>query len=301
MGIREIPKLLGETFAEWRKDRAPHLAAALAFYAVLSFAPVLVIAIAVASMVFGRETVREELISGFRDFLGPGGAKTVRNIILQAREQSRAATAAGVGMMIFGATAVFAELQEALNTMWGVTVKPGNDIRMFFRKRLLSFLMVLGIGLVLLSSLVLGTAVTVISGYLRGSIPIPPLLIETAQFVVSFVIVTLLFASIYKVLPDVQIAWSDVWTGAAATALLFNIGKTLIGIYLANTTVGSAYGAAGSLVLLLVWVYYSAQVFFFGAEFTQVYARWRGRPIEPSRNAVRFSKTLHGLEAGKAL
>jgi len=295
--IREVLKLLGETFAEWRQDRAPHLAAALAFYSVLSFAPVLVIVIAVASVVFGREAVREELISGFRDFLGPGGARTVRNIILQARDQSRAATTAGAAMMIFGATVVFAELQEALNTMWSVTVKPGNDIKMFFRKRFLSFLMVLGIGLVLLSALVLETAVTVIYGYLRDSIPVPPFLIETANFVISFIIVTFLFASTYKVLPDVTIAWSDVWTGAAATALLFNIGKTLIGMYLAKTSVGSAYGAAGSLVLLLVWVYYSAQVFFFGAEFTQVYARWRGRPIEPSHNAVRFSKRLHGLEA----
>jgi membrane protein len=211
----------------------------------------------IASISLRRDAALEQLIGGFHTLLGEEGANTVRHIIQNTREQSGTATLVGIGTIVFGATGVFSELQEALNTMWSVTAKPGNDVKIFLRKRLFSFLMVLGIGLLLLSSLILGTATSAVAKYLSDSLPVPGVVLESAQFLVTFALTTLLFASIYKVLPDVKIAWSDVWTGAAVTAVLFNIGKTLIGMYLVNSTVASPYGAAGSLVLLLVWVYYS--------------------------------------------
>jgi membrane protein len=164
---------------------------------------------------------------------------------------------------------------------------------MFFRRRLLAFALVLATGLLLLASLLAGTAVTAIATYVGESLPVPPLLLEAAQFLVSLAIITVLFGILYKFLPDVKIAWADVWAGAGVTALLFTIGKTLLSLYLARSTVGSAYGAAGSLVLLLIWIYYSIQIFFLGAEFTQVNARRRGRAIEPRPHAVRFSRTYH--------
>jgi membrane protein len=290
-----VTKLLTDTYNEWATDGAPRFAAALAFYTVFSFTPLLVISIAVASVLFGREAAQEQLAGAFQSFLGPQGSESVHRLMESARDQSGAATIIGILTMVFGATGVFAELQEALNTMWDVSVKPGNAIKIFLRKRLFSFLMVLGIGVLLLASLVLGTATSAVTKYFPDSFPIPGIFIEGAQFVFSLGLATLVFATIYKVLPDVKIAWSDVWAGAAVTAVLFNIGKTLIGIYLVNSTVASPYGAAGSLVLLLVWVYYSAQVFFFGAEFTQVYARWRGRPIGPDRNAIGLSKKCEAV------
>jgi len=290
ISVRALRSLLKDTIQEWMDDRAPQLAAALAFYSIFSFAPVLIIVIAVASMAFGREAVREELLSRFREFLGPQGVRAVRAVIEQARERSYLATAIGAATLAFGATAVFAELQEALNTVWGVKVKPGRSTKAFLRKRVLSFLMVIALGLMLLASLLLSTAISAAAEFVEGTLFLPPVVQQTVQFVVSFVVVMVLFACVYKVLPDVRMAWTDVWVGAAATALLFTIGKSLIGFYLATTSVGSAYGAAGSLVLLLVWVYYSAQVFLFGAEFTEVYARHRGRPIEPDQNALRVGK-----------
>jgi membrane protein len=292
LGWKTSAALLKETLDEWWDDRASELAAALAFYTVFSFAPLLIIVIAMVSMVFGREAVRTEVVSYFQSVIGYRAARLVVAVLEQSRQQSSLATVAGIGTSLFGATVVFAELQDALNTIWEVTVKPGKTVKIFFRKRLLSFMMVLGIGILLVVFLVATAALSAVAKFLGSSLPMPALVLQAGNFVISFTITTILFAVIYKVLPDVRITWQDVWTGAAATSLLFTIGKTLIGVYLAYSGAGSAYGAAGSFVVMLLWVYYSAQIFFLGAEFTQVYARHRGAVIEPDKNAVRFARTI---------
>lgn len=285
-------ELLKETFNQWYDDNSMQLAAAVAFYTVFSFAPVLIILIAVASIVFGKGA-RTEVVTQLHSLVGQSGARMIQTVLDHAQPAASIATILGAIALLFGATAVFAALQGALNRIWGVMVKPGRTVRLFFKKRLVCFVMILGFGGLLMTSVIIGTVVTTISTYLKGAIPIPVLLLELGQFSVSFVMATVLFAVIYKVLPDVKIAWADVWTGAAVTSLLFNLGKLLIAVYLARSTIGTAYGAAGSFAVFIVWIYYSAQVFFFGAEFTQVYARRRGKPIVPDENAVRFEISVH--------
>lgn len=285
----QLGVLLRETLAEWWGDGAPRLAAALAFYTLFSFAPTLVIAIGVASMVFGEEAARGEIVAQIRGLVGDDGAKVIQTVLAYSRERSYFATVMGIAAALFGATAVFVALQDALNTVWGVMAKPGNEIKNFFKRRLVSFLMVLGIGVLLFASLVVSAGVSIVGAWFGG---LASYLLQSIQFIFSFCLTTLLFGVIFKTLPDVRIAWKDVWVGAAATSLLFTIGKTLIGLYLGTSSIGSAYGAAGSFVILLVWVYYSAQVFFLGAEFTQVWARRHGSRILPDENAVRFAKVI---------
>jgi membrane protein len=196
------------------------------------------------------------------------------------------ATIVGVVTILFGATGVFVELQTSLDKIWDVQPRPGSGIWGFVKIRMLSFGMVLGIGFLLLVSLVVTTAVTAVSAWALGLLPGAKVLVEALTFVVSLGLITLLFAMIFKVLPDVEIAWRDVWIGAASTALLFTLGKFLFGLYLAKSSVASTYGAAGSLVIVLLWIYYSAQILFLGAELTQVYATHYGSNIRPSKHAV---------------
>jgi len=285
--------LLKNTLDEWWNDDAPLLAAAVAFYAVFSFAPILMIAVAVSSMVYGKMPVQEEVVGLTRGITGGVGARVIQTVLEQAQERSSLVTAIGIATSLFGATAVFIALHNTLNRIWEVAVRPGQTLKMFFMKRFLSFLLVLGSGVFLLLSLIASTALAATVSYLERFISVPAFLLEFAQFGISVAIITTLFAALYKVLPDVKIAWRDVWLGATMTALLFTIGKTFIGIYLARSTVASVYGAAGSLVLLLIWIYYSVQVFFLGAEFIQVNARRRGRPVVPDDRAVRFVRTYH--------
>ncbi len=291
--LRGVWDLLSETFAEWDRDNAMQLAATLAFYTVFSFAPVLILIVAVASSIFGTDTARAEVTAQLDGVLGRSGARMVKTVLQTARPASATATLMGFGALLFGATAVFVALQDALNRIWGVTVKPGNMLRIFFRKRLISFLMLLAVGLLLLASTIISTALQLAGTYLKDVLPQTGLT-GLAQFAVSIALAAVLFGTIYKVVPDVKIAWADVWIGAFATSLLFNIGKMLIGMYLARSTVSSLYGAAGSFAVFLIWIYYSAQVFFIGAEFTQVYARRRGSPILPDDNAVAFRIEVQG-------
>ncbi len=291
--LRGAWDLLSETFAEWDRDNAMQLAATLAFYTVFSFAPVLILLVAAASSIFGTDTAKAEVISQLQGVLGRSGARMVQTVLQNARPASSTATLMGLVAMLFGATAVFVALQDALNRIWGVTVKPGNMVRLFFRKRLISFLMLMAVGLLLLASTVIGAALALAGTYLKDVLPQTSLM-GFAHFGVSVALAAVLFGTIYKFLPDVKIAWADIWIGAIATSLLFNIGKMLIGMYLARSTVSSLYGAAGSFAVFLIWIYYSAQVFFLGAEFTQVYARRRGSPIVPGDNAVAFRIEIHG-------
>ena len=288
MNVRPGFDMIKESFKGWREDGALDLGAALAYYTIFSLAPLLLIVIAVAGLVWGREAVQGQLVGQLQGVVGPQGSQAIQTMIANAGQHGSGviATIIGVATILFGATGVFVQLQSAMDRVWNVEPRPGGGVWSFVRTRLLSFGMVLGIGFLLLVSLVVATAVSAIGTWVTGMVPGAKVLIEVLTFLVSFGIVTLLFAMIFKILPDVKIAWRDVWIGAVVTALLFTVGKFLIGLYLARSSVASTYGAAGSLVVLLLWIYYSSQILFLGAEFTEVYATRYGSRIEPSKHAV---------------
>ena len=288
MKLKEIGNLLKTTFSEWSADNASRLAAALAYYTIFSLAPLLIIAIAIAGLVFGRQAAHGEMVSQLEGVIGQEAALFVETMVENAGQSQNAgimATIIGLATLVFGATGVFSQLQDALNTVWGVKPDPDRGLMGMVQARLWSFVMVLGIGLLLLVSLAVSAALPAL-GTVTGLLPGSEIWWQVLNLVVSFVILTFLFAMIFKILPDVKITWSDVWVGAAITALLFTIGKLLIGLYLGRSSVSSTYGAAGSLVVLLLWIYYSAQVILLGAEFTQVYAKRYGSKIRPDNGAA---------------
>ncbi|MGF1589642.1 MAG: YihY/virulence factor BrkB family protein [Pleurocapsa sp.] len=285
--VKSIFKLIKEAFVEWQQDKASMLAAALAYYTVFSIAPLLVIAIAIAGAVFGQDAAQGEIVSQINQLVGQEGAEAIETILANADQPQLGSISSIISVVVLfiGASGVFAQLQEALNTVWNVKVKANAGIWEFIRKRLLSFGMVLAIGFLLLVSLILSAMLSGIGKLEINLLPGLTPLWQIANFVVSFSLITLLFALIYKYLPDAKIHWQDVWVGAIITALLFNIGKSLIGLYLGRGSLGSAYGAAGSFIVFLAWVFYSAQILLFGAEFTQVYARKYGKKIRPDSHA----------------
>jgi len=284
MKTKALFGLLKETFQEWSDDKAPRLAAALSFYTIFSLAPILIITIAVAGFFLGQADVRENILMQVETTFGPDAEEMVEGLIDDASRPGSGVVATIIGMItiIAGATGVYGQLLEALNTIWEVEPAPDSGIFDTLRKRLLSFTMVLGIGFLLLVSLVISAALSAISQYFSELLPGIDIFWQILDLVVSYALITLLFAMIFKVLPDVEVAWSDVWVGAAFTALLFTIGKFLLGWYLGTSTPGSTFGAAGSLVGILLWVYYSAQILLFGAEFTKVYTRRHGSKIRPA-------------------
>ena len=296
MKPKDVFKLLKATVTEWQEDKVPLWAAALAYYTIFSLAPLLLIAI--AGVVFGEDAARGEIVGQIQGLVGKEGATAIQSMIQNAHRPGSGGTVAtvvGVVTLLFGASGVFGQLQDALNTIWGVKPKPGQGIKSFLQSRFLSFAMVLVIGFLLLVSLVLSAALAAISTFFNHLLPDVAIVGQLVNFVVSFAFITLLFAGIYKFLPDVNVAWKDLWIGAATTALLFNIGKFLIGLYLGSSGASSTYGAAGSLVVILLWVFYSAQIILFGAEFTQVYAKYRGSEITPSAHAVRIPQANQSL------
>jgi membrane protein len=266
-------KLITDTITGWNDHDAATQSAALAFYTMFSLAPLLVVVIALFGLAFGAEAVRGEILTEFQDWMGKDAASMVQAILRTAAEPNtnRLAGVLGILTLIFGASGVFVQLQQSLNRIWGVVAKPGAAIRTLLRKRLLSFAVVLGIGFLLVVSLILSTALTALGSYLERRYHLPVTLLHVLNILTSFLLITLLFALIYRLLPDVKLGWRDVFLGAVVTSVLFGVGKTLIGFYLGRTGAASAYGAAGSLVILLSWVYYSALVFLLGAEFTRVY------------------------------
>lgn len=288
MKAKDIVGLFKQTFQEWQEDKASRLAAALAYYTVFSLAPLLVIAIAIVGLVFGQDAAQGEIVNQLKHLLGLQGAEAVQEMIKNSHQESDKGTIAtiiSIGLLLFGASGLFGQLQDSLNTIWEVAPNPNRGVMGFIRDRFLSFSMVLGIGFLLLVSLILSAVLAAVGSYFGHLFPGLPFL-QFLNFALSFSIITVLFALIYRILPDAKIAWGDVWIGAAMTSLLFSIGKWLIGLYLGNGSVGSTYGAAGSFVVLLLWVNYSAQILFFGAEFTQVYANKYGSRIVPAKNAV---------------
>ncbi len=292
-----------EVIAEWSSDKASRLAAALAYYTIFSLAPLLIIAIAVAGLFFGEAAAREAVVTQLQSLIGQQGAEAVQQMLANANRPGAGTVALiiGVATLLLGASGVFAQLKGALNTIWDVKPAPGQGIWKTVSDRLLSFGMVLGIAFLLLVSLLVSTVLSTLSGQFEQLLPGADFLWQLLDFVISLGVIALLFAIIYKVLPDVTIAWKDVWVGAGVTALLFTIGKFLIGLYLGRSSVGSTYGAAGSLVVLLVWVYYSAQIVFIGAEFTQVYARRYGSRIRPEEDAVALPDVGKGAQGEEAV
>lgn len=281
-------RLLKATFTEWQEDKSSRLAAALAYYTVFSLAPLLMIVILVASFIFGDES-KTVVIDQFQSLVGRQGAETIQTAIentSQSQGESTIASLFSLVALLLGASGVFAQLQGALNTVWEVEAKPGKGIWGFLRQRFLSFGMIIGICFILMVSLVVSAGLAGFSAYINRLAPGLGIVGQILNLAISFGVFTLLFALIYKVLPDVKITWKDVWVGSGITALLFAIGKFVLGVYIGNGGVGSTYGAAGSVIVLLVWVYYSAQILFFGAEFTQVYARKYGSQIVPDQHAV---------------
>ena len=285
--VGSIFKLLKEAFTEWQEDKASLLAAALAYYTVFSITPLLVIAIAIAGAVFGRDAAEGEIVQQINQLVGQQGAEAIETALKNAHqpELGSIASVISIVVLLIGASGVFAQLQEALNTVWNVKQKSNAGIWGFIRKRLLSFGVVLAIGFLLLVSLIFSAILSGIGKLNIGILPGMTSLWQLLNFAISFGVITLLFALIYKYLPDVKIRWKDVWIGATITALLFTIGKFLIGLYLGRGSLGSAYGAAGSLIVFLAWVFYSAQILLFGAEFTQVYARKYSKKINPDSHA----------------
>jgi membrane protein len=276
--IRDLWELIKETIWAWSDDYAPSMGAALAFYTIFSIAPVLVIVLAIAGFIFGEEAARGELFSRIGAFLGEEAAVAVQGIVREAGKPGRgivAAVSGGVAMII-GATTVFAELQSDLNRIWRAPGESGGGWLQIVTTRLTAFVLVLGIALLLLVAIVASTALSIIGAWWSTYLGGWSLVLQVLNFAVMFAAITTSFALIYRYVPEADVAWRDVWLGAAVTAVLFTIGRYLIGLYLSTAGVGSGFGAAGSLVILLMWVYYSAQVFLLGAEFTWVYARRYG-------------------------
>jgi len=280
--LKSIFKLLKQTASEWIDQDVSTMAAALAFYTLFAIAPLFVIVLAVAALLFGEEAARRELFSQISGLVGSEGGEAIQSLISAAHKPEAGiwATIIAVTTLFVGATGVFVQLQVSLNSIWGILRVPGRGIYNFIKDRLISFALVLGIGFILLVSLIFNVGLSTLNKFMVDLLPAHEIIWQGINFVVSFGVITLLFAIIFKVLPDVKITWGDVWLGAIITALLFNIGKHLFGLYLGRTSVASAYGAAGSIVIVLLWVYYSAQILFFGAKFTQIYSNRYGSHLE---------------------
>lgn len=287
--MHKVIELIKNTFQEWSRDKASRLAAALAYYTVFSIPPLMVVAIGIASAFTDRAVVEQQVVNQSAALMGQQGGDAIQTILNSAEEPGKGelvSTLIGVALLIFGASGVFTQLQDALNTIFGVKPDPKRGIMGLIKERFLSFTMVLTIGFILLVSLVLSTVLTAMSDFVGGLVSEAAILLWIVSFVISFGVFTLLFALIFKTIPDVKLGWRDVLIGGALTALLFKIGEYALAFYFDRSDPTSAFGAAGSIILLLLWVYYSAQIVFFGAEFTEVYAREMGAGIQPKDGAV---------------
>jgi membrane protein len=276
--FQDVKHLVVDTWKEWQKDEATRIGAALAYYTTFSLAPLLVVATSVAGLVYGKEAAMGEVAKQLENMLGAAGAEQVQTMLANAHSQggNLIATVVGTVAVIVGCTTVFIELQAALNRMWEAPKKESSGILDTLKTRGLSFGLVLVIGFLLLVSLMVSAALSGAGDALGARVELPPAVLSVINFLISTAVIAGLFALLYKVLPDQKIAWGDVWVGGVVTALLFSLGKALIGLYLGHSSVASTYGAAGSLAIVLIWIYYSSQLILFGAEFTQVYARRHG-------------------------
>jgi membrane protein len=286
-----IVALFKNTASEWIQDKCPQLGAALAYFTVFSLAPLVLVLLAVFGLIFGgSDHARQMITEQLQYFIDPSGIKVIQDIAANASRPQAGimATTIGVVLALFGASGVFGQLQDALNTIWGVKPKPGGGLMGFIRTRFLSFAMVGGVCFLLLVSLTVETVLRGFSDYLKNVMPGGHILALALFLIFDLAVIILLFAMIFRYLPDAKLAWRDVWVGATLTAVLFALGKFVLGLYLGSGAAGSAYGAASSLITLLLWIYYAAQILLFGAEFTQVYANTYGTRVEPQEHAVKI-------------
>jgi membrane protein len=289
---KNLQTLLKNTASEWIEDKCPELGAALAYFTVFSLAPLVLVLLAVFGFFYGNEQARLKITEQLQYFVDPSGLKVIKDISASTAKPASGflATIIGLVLGLFGASGVFGQLQDALNTIWGVKPKPGAGLWGFIRARFLSFAMVGGICFLLLVSLTIEGLLQGPGNYINNVLPGGHFLALAVFFCFDLGIIILLFAMIFRFLPDAKIAWHDVWLGSSITAILFVIGKFVLGLYLGSGAAGSAYGAASSLITLLLWIYYSAQILLFGAEFTQVYANTYGSKVEPEAHAVRVDR-----------
>jgi membrane protein len=299
--MNSLITLFKDTFTKWSEHKAPRLGAALAYYALFSLTPLLMIAIAVSSFFVGPGA-QGQIVSQLDTLLGHSVANAIGDVLTHAHQEPHSsvmATVVGVVTLLLGAAGLFGQLQDALNTVWDVAPRPGRGLWGMIKDRFMSFAMVAGVMFLLLVSLLLSAALEGMSQFMGAGG-----MLEIANFFLSFAVITGLFAMMFKILPDVEIRWADVWLGAAMTALLFVVGKTALGFYLGHSSTTSTYGAAGSLVLLLIWVYYASQILLFGAEFTQVYANLYGSHVQASEDAVPLTedaRAKQGIPPEKAV
>jgi membrane protein len=278
MTLKEARDVLLAAVNAWVEDRAPSMGAAIAYYTVFSLAPILILVIAVAGVAFGEEAAEGAIVAQLRELLGRQGAAAVQTMIASAGRGGAdwVASIISIALLAFAATTVFGELQASLNVVWKAAPRPGSPVMAVVRVRLISLSLVVGIGFLLLVSLVVSAALTAFAGYLFSIFPYLNVVMRILNFALSFGVTTALFAMIYKLLPDTRIAWADVWIAALVASILFTFGKFAISLYIGSSNVTSTYGAAAALVIVLIWVYYSAQIFLFGAEFAKVYAERHG-------------------------
>lgn len=296
----EVWRLFKASIKSWSDDRAPSMGAALAYYTAFSLAPVLLIVITIAGLVFGREAAQGVLFGQIADMVGPQAGQAIQAMLENGHESGGGVlgTIVGIAMLIIGATTVFVELQDDLDRIWKAEQRTGSGIWNFIRTRMLSFGMILAIGFVLIVSFVVTSLVAAMGQWWSNAFVGMEAVLQVVNFLVSFGIITLLFAMIYKILPNVTIPWSDVWIGAGVTSLLFSIGKFLIGLYIGKSAVASSYGAAGAFVVLLLWIYYSTQIFLLGAEFTYNYSHDRGSRAGQKKAVPESQRAPHRRRAG---
>lgn len=295
--------LLKRSGGDFMEDECPRMAAAMAYYTIFALPPLLILVLTMVSAIWDPQTIERAMEGQFASMLGPEAAGQIHQILENASRPGSGglvATVLSVAALVFGATGAFVQLQDALNRAWEVEPDPEvGGIRSFLLKRVFSFGMILGVGFLLLVSLALSAVLSAFGEALAGWVPgLGPAILQVIDLTISLAVITLLFAAIFKILPDARIAWSDVWVGAFATAVLFIMGKFLIGLYLGQSDPGQAFGAAGSLAVLLIWIYYSGLLLLFGAELTQRWAESRGHGIEPEEGAVRIAREKRPVREG---
>jgi membrane protein len=288
MNAQSAFELLKQTFSEWSEDKAPRLAAALSYFTVFSIAPLLVIVIAIVGLVYGQKATTDQISNQISGVVGAQAAQFIEGMVQSASKprDSIFATIIGFVTLLFGAMGVFTQLQDALNTIWEVQPDPKLSFLDKVKARFMPFVMLIGIAFLLLSSLAVSAAISALGHWMGGVLPLPEFVLQAINIVLGFAVTTVMFAAIFKFLPDVKIQWHDVWIGAAATALLFMIGQIGLSLYVGKVAADSTYGAAGSLVAVLLWVYWTSQILFFGAELTQVYANRYGSHLKPAPGAI---------------